>query len=103
MLYRLPVLALKFYRQLALPFYYEIGSAVLVAKSMAAYTDGGSPIGHQAGDVVHHDRLAKHRAVEYVADSTIRAFPHLLQVELCNAGLIRCNGSAFNAHAILPD
>ena len=82
-------------------FGHKIGSAVLVAKSMAANANRRSPVWHQARHVRHYDGLAENRSVQYVTDGTIRRFPHLFKAEFLNPLFIRGNGSAFDTYTIL--
>ena len=97
------IFAFKLNGEFSFPFRHKIGCTVLVAKSMTAYADGGSPVGHQAGNIVHHNRLTKHSAVKYIADGTIGRFPHLFQAKFFHPFLVGCNSGALDAHTILPD
>jgi len=81
----------------------EVGGAVLVAEGMAADTDGGRPVGCQAGHVAHHNGLAEHDAFQDVADGAVRRSPHLLEVEFLHPVLVGRDGGALDAHAVLLD
>ena len=81
----------------------HLDRAVDVAIGMAADDDRLRPVRHQARHVAADDRLAEDRAVEDVADRAVRAAPHLLQAEFGDARLIRGDGRAFHADAILLD
>src|SRR6185295_725498 len=60
-----------------------------------------------AGDEARHvpadDRLAEDDAAEDVADGAVRRLPHLLQVELLDAGFVGGDGGAFDADAVRLD
>ena len=99
----LPVFTFEFHGELAFAGDDKVRCPVLVSESMSAHDDRTVPCRHQTGDVLDHDRLAEDRAVKYVADGAVGAFPHLLQVELLHAILVRSDGRAFDAYAILTD
>lgn len=67
---------------------------------MSADDDGFHPPGHQAGDVLTDDRLPEHRAAQDVTDGAVGRAPHLLELELLHAVLIRRDGGAFDAHVV---
>mmetsp|Transcript_23346 Transcript_23346/g.41461 ORF Transcript_23346/g.41461 Transcript_23346/m.41461 type:complete len:385 (+) Transcript_23346:275-1429(+) len=79
----------------------EIGGLVLVTKGVAANDDGLGPAGNEAGDVLANDRLTEDGAIENVAEGAVGALPHLLQVELNNAGFIRGDGGALDTNIVL--
>src|SRR5207248_11103610 len=89
--------------QLAFGFDNGIGSAVLIAKGMAANDDGCRPVGYQAGNIIDNNRLAEHGSVEDIADGAVGAFPHLFQAEFFYTRFVGRDGSAFNAYAVLFD
>src|SRR6478735_1441117 len=93
----------KFYGELTFSLSYKISSAVLIAKSMTANAYRCGPVRDKTRHIVANDRLAKNSTIEDIPDSTIRAFPHLLQTKFFYTRFVRCNGGAFNAHAILFD
>lgn len=103
MLDRLAVFADEFDRELALARELEIGRAVLVAEGVAADDDRLGPAGDQARHVLADDRLAEDDAAEDVADRAVRRLPHLLQLELLDATLVRRDRGAFYADAVLLD
>lgn len=47
--------------------------------------------------------LSEHSASQNVSDCTVWRFPHLLQLELLNASLIRSDCGALNSDVILLD
>ena len=61
------------------------------------------PTRHQARNILHDDRLAEHRSADDVTERAVRAAPHLFEVELLHTLLIRRDGRALNAHAVLLD
>ena len=81
----------------------EIGSAVLIAESMAADDDRLGPAGHQTRHVLADDWLAEHHAAEDVADGAVRRLPHFLEAEFLHAGFVRGDGRALDADAMLLD
>src|SRR6185312_16506155 len=76
------IFAFKLNCKLAFAFYYEICSAVLIAECVTAYAYRCCPVRHQARDIVDDDWLTEYGAIQDIADSAIRAFPHLFQFEL---------------------
>src|ERR1700761_8754207 len=68
---------------------------------MAANAYRRCPVRYQTWYIGHNNRLAENGAIQYITDSTVWRFPHLLQVKLLNTGLIGCNGSTFYAYTIL--
>ncbi len=98
-----PSFADKLDRQRALAWEAEVGGPILVAVSVTADDDGLRPTGHQAGHVAADDGLAEDDAAEDVADGAVGALPHLLQIELFDARLVRRDGRALDADAVLLD
>src|SRR5688572_17689882 len=103
MLYCFTILTFKFYSQFTFTFYYKISSTVLVAKCVTANDDWCIPVSNQTRNVVDNDRLAEYSTVKYVADSTVRALPHLFKTKLFYTFFIRCDGSTFDTYTILLD
>src|SRR5262249_38789903 len=66
----------------------EVGGAVLVAVRVPADDDRLGPAGHEAGNVVDHDRLAEHHAAEDAADGPGERGPNTPQPELAAARLL---------------
>lgn len=62
--------------------------------------DGFGPAGHQARDVLTYDGFAEHGAAQNVADGSVGGAPHLLELELLHALLIRRDGGALDAHVV---
>src|SRR6202011_437172 len=81
----------------------EIGRAILVAECVAADDDRPRPAGHEARNILANNRLAEDHAAENVAERAVRRFPHLLQLELFHADIVRRDGGAFDASAALFD
>lgn len=70
---------------------------------MPADDDGLHPAGHQAGDVFADDGLPEHGASQDVPDGPVGRAPHLLQLELLHALLVRRDGGTLDAHVVAPD
>ena len=79
----------------------EVGGAVLVAEGVTADDDRLGPARHEARHVLADDRLAEDDAAQDVADRPVGRLPHLLQLELFDAGFVRRDGSALDGHAVL--
>ena len=54
-------------------------------------------------DTIQDNGLTEDSATENVSDSAVRAPPHLLQLEFLNTSLIRSDGRALDADAVLED
>ena len=80
-----------------------VGGAVLVAVRVTTDDDGLGPPRHQTRHVLNKNRLAKHDAVEDVADGAVRRLPHLFEVEFFDACFVGGDGGALHAHAVLQD
>lgn len=72
----------------------------LVSMGVPAYDDGFGPAWHQARDVLTDDGLSEHRASQDVTDGAVGRPPHLLQLELLHALLVRRDGGALDAHIV---
>ena len=97
------VVALELDGEAALARHLEVGGAVLVAVGVAADHEGLGPARHEARHVRANDGLAEDHATEDVADRTVGRAPHLLELELLDAGLVRCDRRAFHADAVALD
>ena len=76
----------------------SISCSVLVTKCMSSNDNGLSPPGHQPGNVLDNDGLSEDSSIELVSNRAIGAFPHLLQFEFLDSGLIGSDGRALNAN-----
>lgn len=63
---------------------YKVGGFVLVAERVTADDNGLGPAGNETRDGLAEDRLAENGTAQDVTDGAVRAWPHLLQLELCN-------------------
>ena len=81
----------------------EVGGLVLITKGMSSNDDGFFPARDESGDVADDDGFSEDGAVENVPDGSIWAFPHFLQFELLNSGLIGSNGGTFDTDLTLFD
>ena len=79
----------------------EVRRLVLVAERVTADDDRLGPARHQPRDVGDDDRLAEDHPAEDVADRPVGRAPHLLQAELLHPRLIRGDGRALDADAVL--
>ena len=70
---------------------------------MTAHDNRLGPAGHKAGDVLADDRLAEDHAAQNVTDRPVRRAPHLFQAELLDPCLVRGDGRAFDANAVILD
>ena len=76
----------------------EVSRPVLITKGVSAYYDGFGPAWHEARDVFNDDWLSKDCATDDVSDGAVGRPPHLLEVELSDASLVRRNRRALNAN-----
>ncbi len=88
-------------RQLAGAGDAEVGRVILVAEGVTADDDRVGPARDQARDVGDHDRLAEDDAAQDVADRAVGRFPHLLEAEFLDAGLVGGDRGALHADAVL--
>jgi hypothetical protein len=77
--------------------------AVLVAEGVAANHDGLLPAGHQARHFGDDDGLAEDGAAQVVPNGAVGRQPHLLELELLDALLVRGDGGALDADAVFLD
>lgn len=81
----------------------KVGGLVLIRVRMTADDDGLLPASDQSWNVLADDRLTEDGAAEDVADGAVGGFPHRLELEFLHAGLIRSDGGALDANAVLLD
>ena len=79
----------------------DLGGSILVAESVTRDDYRPIPVGHDARHILADDGLPENRAVENIADGTVGAAPHLLQVEFLDASFVRGDGRAFHCYAVL--
>src|SRR5215469_2115937 len=101
MLDHFPILAFKFHRKLSFAGYDKVSRPVLITKSMTANYDRTIPCGNQPGNIFYHDRFARNSSIKNVADSAIRALPHLFEIKFLYPYLVRRNGGTFYSYTIL--
>ncbi len=61
------------------------------------------PPRNRPGNAIQHNRLAEDGAPEDIADRAVRALPHLLELELDHARLVRRDRRALDADLVLED
>lgn len=61
------------------------------------------PTRNESRDVFDEYGLSKDSAVEDIPDGSVRALPHLFQIKLLNASLIRRNGGTLDAYFVFLD
>jgi hypothetical protein len=88
------VVWLKRDEEFARLLYNVISGPVLVAEGMSANDDGFSPAWHKSWNCLDNDGLTKDCAPKFISNRAVRGLPHLLELELSNAGLIRGNRRA---------
>mmetsp|Transcript_97975 Transcript_97975/g.299469 ORF Transcript_97975/g.299469 Transcript_97975/m.299469 type:complete len:309 (-) Transcript_97975:566-1492(-) len=82
---------------------HELARLADVALGVAAQDDRLLPARDVPWDVGDRDRRGEHRPVELGAQQRPAARPHLLQIELQHARLVRGDGGALDAHVVQPD
>ena len=70
---------------------------------VAANDDGLGPPWDKSWDIGANDGLTEDSTIEDVSNGSIGALPHLLQLELLNAILIRGDGGALDSNLVLLD
>lgn len=65
-----------------------------------ANDDGFGPAWHKARDILADDGLPEHGASQDVPDGAVGRSPHLLELELLHAFLIRSDGGTLDAHVV---
>jgi hypothetical protein len=81
----------------------QVGGFVLISEGVSADDNRASPARNQSGDVLADNGLSEDSTTQNITDSTVRAQPHLLQVEFFDTSLIRSDGGALNADVVLLD
>lgn len=81
----------------------KVSGTVLVAKCMTPDHDRLRPPRHQSWNILDQDGLTKHGTIQIITNRAIWRLPHLLQIELFHARLVRSNGGAFDADLALSD
>lgn len=75
----------------------------LVTERVTADHDRLHPPRDRFGDAVQHDGLPEHSSAQDVPNGAVRGLPHLLEVELLDAGFVWGDGRAFDADVVLED
>jgi len=70
---------------------------------MSSNNDGFLPAWDESWDVFDNDGFSEDGSVQNVSDGSIWTFPHLLQIELFDSGLIRSDGCALDAYLAFFD
>ena len=81
----------------------EICRSVLISKGMSSDDDGFFPSWNESGNVLDDDGFSEDSAIEYISDGSIRALPHLLELELLDSRLIGRDGGALDSNFTLFD
>ena len=97
----LTILTFKFHGQLTFSRNNKVCCPILVAESMSTNDNRTIPVCYQSWDILDNNWLTENSAIKDVADSSIRTFPHLLQVKFLHTCLVRCNCGTLNANSIL--
>lgn len=75
-----------------------ISGPVLVTEGVSANDDGFSPAWHKSWNILDNDGLTKDCAPKFISNRAVRGLPHLLELKLSNAGLVRGNRRALYAN-----
>ena len=81
----------------------EVSGLVLISVSVSSNDDWSGPSWNVSWDVFDENWLSEHGSTEIVSNGSIWRFPHLLEFELLNSGLIRGNGGALDSNLVLLD
>lgn len=81
----------------------EIRGFVLIPKCMPPDDNRHFPARNESRYVFDEYGLSKDRAIEDIPDGSVRALPHLFQIKLLNASLIRRNGGTLDAYFVFLD
>ena len=68
---------------------------------MTANHNGLTPMRNQPRYILNDDWLTEDNSAKNVANSSVWGLPHLFEIELFYAGLIRSDGCALNSNAML--
>ena len=83
--------------------HFEVSRLVLITVSVSPNHNRLAPVRHKFRNVLADNWLAKHDAIQNVANSSVWRLPHLLQIELFDSRLIWRNCRALHAHAMLQN
>jgi len=81
----------------------KVSGLVLVTEGMSANNDGLFPAGNVSGDTVDDDGLSEDGTLKIVSNGSVGGFPHLLEVEFLDSGLIRSDGGALDTDLAFLD
>lgn len=81
----------------------EIRGLVLIPKCMPSDDNRHFPAWNESRDVFDEYGLSKDSTVEDIPDGSVRTLPHLFQIKLLNASLIRRNGGTLDAYFVFLD
>ena len=80
-----------------------INKSHLVSECVTSDNDRLLPSRNRLGYAIQDDGLTEDGTAKNVTDCAVRAPPHLLQLEFLNTSLIRSDGRALDADAVLED
>lgn len=81
----------------------KVSGFILVSKGMPTDNDGLFPSRDESRDVLDDNGFAEDSSIENIANSSIRAFPHLFQSKFFHPCLIRGDGGTLDTHFVFLD
>ena len=81
----------------------QLARAVDVAIGVTGDGNGLFPVAHDRTNAIDQNRRTEHRAVQRGANRAVWAFPHAVKLILRHTLLVRRDGRALDAHAVLLD
>lgn len=81
----------------------DVGGLILVTMGVTTDDDGFSPAGDETRDDGDDNGLTEDGTAEDITDSAVGGEPHLLELELFDAGLVGGDGGAFHTDGVFQD